>query len=113
MPGTTLSVGLVGIVAATAMAVAAVTGGTAVGQRTAAAADAAALAAADTASGAAVTNYAPCRAAEQVAAAFGASVAECELRQTEATVTVQATYAVFTVTARARAGPPGGLQAAR
>ncbi len=69
-----------------------------------AAADAAALAAADTASGAAWGH--PCERAGQAAELNRTFLAECALDGYIATVTVTRTILGFELTARSRAGPP-------
>jgi secretion/DNA translocation related TadE-like protein len=107
MPGAVVALGALGCVASLTMGLSIVGGAAVAGQRTAGAADAAALAAADAASGAATGE--PCDRAGQIAAATGARIAECEVRGLIATVTVEATYAGMTVRASARAGPPPSL----
>ena len=77
-------------------------------QRTAGAADAAALAAADAASGAVPTGEQPCELAARVAQAAGATLTGCVLEGFVATVEVQAAYAGLAAVSRARAGPPEG-----
>jgi secretion/DNA translocation related TadE-like protein len=74
-------------------------------QRLEAAADAAALAAADTATGFSA-GY-PCDAAAQAAALNGAQLAECSVEGLVATVQVRGQVLGLDVIVAARAGPPG------
>lgn len=106
MAGTVLSAGLIGVAATMALGAALIGGAATTAHRVAGAADAAALAAADTASGAITLTELPCHAAERVARAAGTTVTECRLDGLVATVQVNSTYAVMTVVAVARAGPP-------
>lgn len=103
--GSLLAVGVIASVFALTMMLIPVTQALAVKQRLAAAADAAALAAADTASGA-ITGF-PCEAADAVARLHEAALGECALDGIVATVSVHATYLGFEIEVRARAGPPG------
>ncbi|WP_137843265.1 Rv3654c family TadE-like protein [Microbacterium sp. 2FI] len=104
MAGATLSAAVVGCAAALVVGLATVGTAAVVGQRLAAAADAAALAAADTASGAA--HGIPCERADEVAHAHDAVLAECRLEGLIATVSVTTSFGGVEATARARAGPP-------
>lgn len=101
-----VAVGIIGAMTALAVALLALLGVSVVSQRAANAADAAALAAADAMSGA--VAGVPCRLAGAAAARNGARLDACEGDGAAASVTV-AIEAVpgFTVTASARAGPPG------
>lgn len=81
------------------------------GARAANAADAAALAAADAMLGIAVaTDTDPCGLAGELATRHGATVARCDLAesQLEARITVVVRSGLMTVTREARAGPPHG-----
>ncbi|QKJ18778.1 helicase [Microbacterium hominis] len=104
MAGSSLSLGVVA--ATVALALAAMTAGSAAltARRVAGAADAAALAAADAASGA--VGGVPCERAAELATLGGAALTACELDVLIATVSVTASFAGLPVTARARAGPP-------
>lgn len=106
MAGTILAAGLASITATMVLGAALVGGAATTAHRVTGAADAAALAAADTASGAIFTRDTPCQAAERVAHAANTSITECRLDGVVATVGVKSTYAVMTVVAVARAGPP-------
>lgn len=77
-------------------------------QRVVAAADAAALAAADTASGA--TAGFPCDAAGRAARLNGARLGRCEIDGLIATVSAVSAYWGMNITVLARAGPPGGAR---
>ncbi|CAN5553331.1 hypothetical protein BH10ACT7_BH10ACT7_06440 [soil metagenome] len=81
--------------------------GLATRQSVAAAADAAALAAADTASGR-VPGY-PCDNAERVALANGARLDSCELDGLVVTVLAVRSIVGIEVTVAATAGPPAGI----
>jgi secretion/DNA translocation related TadE-like protein len=74
-------------------------------QRVVAAADAAALAAADTASGA-IVGF-PCEAAKTAAQLNGARLGRCDVDGLIATVSAASSYLGLTITVLARAGPPG------
>lgn len=74
-------------------------------QRVVAAADAAALAAADTASGA-IAGF-PCDAAKRTARLNGARLDRCEIDDLIASVSTGSTYWGLDITVLARAGPPG------
>jgi secretion/DNA translocation related TadE-like protein len=74
----------------------------------AAAADAAALAAADTASGA--LPGVPCEAAAAAAALGGAALADCSVEGAIATITVTGSALGMRLEARARAGPPSEIR---
>jgi secretion/DNA translocation related TadE-like protein len=76
-------------------------------QRTARAADLAALAAADTASGL-VAGYA-CESAATAAQLNGATLEHCEVDGGAARVLTRSDYLGIPVSAEARAGPPGSL----
>jgi secretion/DNA translocation related TadE-like protein len=104
MAGTFLSAGVVVCVASLAVGLTAAGSAAVFSQRIAGAADAAALAAADAASGAIVGV--PCERAAEVAGATGAVVSDCEVVDLIATVTVTASFGVFTAAVSARAGPP-------
>ena len=73
MAGTALAAGVLTVAATLSLGLAAVGGAAVTAQRTAGAADAAALAAADSASGAVITDEDPCGLAVRVAAASGAT----------------------------------------
>ncbi|SMH46182.1 helicase/secretion neighborhood TadE-like protein [Rathayibacter oskolensis] len=103
------SIVAVGVVAGTVLVTAAVLSGcgAVVGhQRAVAAADAAALAAADTASG--LVSGEPCAAASGIATAGGAELTECALDAGIATVEVVVALGPLALPARSRAGPPPG-----
>jgi secretion/DNA translocation related TadE-like protein len=101
-----LAVGIIGAMTALAVAFVAMLGVFVVSQRAANAADAAALAAADAMSGA--VPGVPCRLAASVAARNGARLEACAGDGAAASVSVViATLPGLTVTASARAGPPG------
>lgn len=102
--GSILAVAIVGACVLLSAALIPVLALLALGQAVQAAADAAALAAADTASGA-VAGY-PCEAAGTAAALNGASVGRCSVDGLIATVAVERRVAGFVLNARARAGPP-------
>lgn len=108
MAGSALAAGVLVVAAGLSLGLAAVGGAAVTAQRVAGAADAAALAAADASSGAVVTAEEPCALAARVAAASGASLADCAIEGFVATVQVQAAYAGLTAVSRARAGPPEG-----
>jgi len=78
-------------------------------QRVVAAADAAALAAADTASGA-LAGF-PCDAAERAARLNGAGLGRCRIDGLIATVSARSTSWGLNITVLARAGPPGARSA--
>ncbi|WP_157009228.1 Rv3654c family TadE-like protein [Agromyces laixinhei] len=102
-----LAVGVIGAMAALAVALTALLGVFVVSQRASNAADAAALAAADAISGA--VAGVPCALADSVAARNGARLSACEGDGAAASVIVVIdTVAGFAVSASARAGPPGG-----
>ncbi|MEV4737920.1 MULTISPECIES: Rv3654c family TadE-like protein [unclassified Microbacterium] len=106
MAGTALSAGVLAVVAALALGLAAAGGAAVTAQRAAGAADAAALAAADAASGAIPTVDTPCGLAARIAAASHTRLVECTVTGLVATVRVQAAYAGLAAVSRARAGPP-------
>lgn len=108
MAGSALAAGLLSVAAALSLGLAAVGGAAVTAQRAAGAADAAALAAADAASGAIATGEEPCALAARVAAASGATLADCVVDGFVATVQVNAAYAGLAAVSRARAGPPEG-----
>lgn len=108
MAGTALAAGVLTVAATLSLGLAAVGGAAVTAQRTAGAADAAALAAADAASGAVITDEDPCALAVRVAAASGATVAACTLEGFTATVEVRSAYAGLVAVSRARAGQPEG-----
>ena len=101
--GTLLAVALIGCVASLALAALPLYMTVAASRSVEAAADAAALAAADTASGL-VPGY-PCERAAEIAAANGASLVACETDGLVATVAVSRTLLGIAVTAAATAGP--------
>jgi secretion/DNA translocation related TadE-like protein len=100
-----LAVGIVGAVVALTALVGPAAATFVVSQRAANAADAAALAAADAASGA-VAGI-PCELAAQAAARNGAMVTACGLHGPVATVAASIDALGVTLSATARAGPPG------
>ncbi|TPW77315.1 Rv3654c family TadE-like protein [Schumannella soli] len=104
MSGGIAGVGVVVTTAGIALAVVGLGAGLTERQRVIAAADAAALAAADTASGAVSGD--PCTQAARLAAAHRAALAACRISGAEATVEVHGEFAGIPLTARARAGPP-------
>ncbi|MBS0024376.1 Rv3654c family TadE-like protein [Microbacterium paraoxydans] len=106
MAGTVLAAGVLVVGATLAVGLVAVGGAAVTTQRTAAAADAAALAAADARSGAVPTSQTPCALAAHVAQAGGARLVRCSLAGDVATVTVSAAYAGLAAVSRARAGQP-------
>lgn len=108
MAGTALAAGILTVAASLSLGLAAVGGAAVTAQRTAGAADAAALAAADAASGAIVTGEEPCALAARVAAAAGGRLSACTLDDFAATVEVRSAYAGLVAASRARAGQPGG-----
>ena len=101
------ALGIAGAIVAVSIAVVPVLGVFVASQEAANAADAAALAAADAISGA-VTGV-PCDLADAVAARNGATLVSCEGEGEGpvATVRVEIERFGFTVSAAARAGPPG------
>jgi len=101
-----LAVALLGAIVLVAGAVLLSVGVLAAQQGVQNAADSAALAAADTLSGRAA-GY-PCENAERAAVLNEASVTSCSTDSLVATVTVIRDWAQLRLTARARAGPPGG-----
>ena len=108
MAGSALAAGVLVVAASLSLGLAVVAGASVTAQRTAGAADAAALAAADAASGAVPSAAAPCELAARVADAAGVTLTECALEGFVATVGVQAAYAGLAAVSRARAGPPEG-----
>lgn len=106
MAGSALAAALLVVCGTLSLGLAAVGGAGVTAQRTAGAADAAALAAADAASGAVPTAEEPCALAATVAAANGAALTRCSLEGDVATVSVEAAYAGLAAVSRARAGPP-------
>ncbi|WP_223694403.1 Rv3654c family TadE-like protein [Leifsonia poae] len=105
---TVLAVGIIGALLGLAAAGIAVAGAAVAQQRAANAADAAALTAADVASGR--LPGVPCTEADDVAQANGSRVSSCRLDGLIVTIVVESDYLGFTVTAEARAGPPGTAQ---
>ena len=107
-----MSIGTITVVGMLAFGAVAAGGAAVTAQRMSAAADAAALAGADTAAG--FASGEPCDAAAHVAAAHGATVADCGVVGTTVSVRVYAVFAGFDVSAAARAGVPatssGGAQ---
>lgn len=106
MAGSAIAAGLLSAVSALALGLAIVGGAAVTAQRTAGAADAAALAAADAAIGAVAVDDEPCAVAARVASAAGATLTHCAITGFVATVEVQAAYAGLAAVSRARAGPP-------
>lgn len=102
--GSVLAVAVLGGVVAVTLVLVPVLGLLSVGQSVRAAADAAALAGADTASG--LVPGVPCDAAQRAAALNAARLSECTLTGLIVTVTVTRVADGFTVHGRARAGPP-------
>lgn len=100
-----LAVGIVGAVVALTALVVPAAATFVVSQQASNAADAAALAAADAVSGA--VPGVPCELAAEVTARNGASLASCEVEGAAVTVGVVVGAMGMTVTAAARAGPPG------
>jgi len=109
MAGSALAAGVLAVAASLSLGLAAVGGAAVTAQRTAGAADAAALAAADASSGAIVTGEEPCALAARVAAASGATLVSCVLDGLVATVQVESAYAGLAAVSHARAGPPEGF----
>lgn len=108
MAGTALAAGVLTVAATLSLGLAAVGGAAVTAQRTAGAADAAALAAADAAAGAVITDEDPCSLAARVATASRATVSSCTVRGLTATVEVRSAYAGLVAVSRARAGQPEG-----
>lgn len=104
MAGAVLVVGSMLLSSSLALGLAAVGGAAVTARRVAGAADNAAIAAADTVSGALAGE--PCERAAEVAEASGTRLASCGTEGLEAVVLVEASFAGWTATARARAGPP-------
>lgn len=103
--GTVLALGILGATVAVVLTLIPVTGAFVASQRVANAADAAALAAADVASGA-VPGVA-CQLAAVAASLNGAVLGDCELNGAVAAVSASSRWWVFSLSAKARAGPPG------
>lgn len=103
--GAILALGVIGATVAVVLTVIPVTGAFVASQRVVNAADAAALAAADVASGA-VPGVA-CQQATAAASLNGAVLDGCELSGAVALVSVSGSWWVFSLSAVARAGPPG------
>lgn len=103
--GAVLALGVLGAIMTVVLTLIPVTGAFVASQRVTNAADAAALAAADVASGA-VPGVA-CQLATEAASLNGAVLDGCELSGAVALVSVSDSWWVFSLTARARAGPPG------
>lgn len=103
--GSVLAVGVIGAIFALSALIIPVSLALAVKHRVEAAADAAALAAANTASGR-IGGY-PCHAAGDAAAINGATLGSCTLDGVVVTVTAHSAWLGFTITAKSRAGPPG------
>lgn len=106
MAGSALAAGLLTVAASLSLGLAAVGGAAVTAQRSAGAADAAALAAADVISGAVAIADEPCAVAARVATASGATLTRCDVDGFVATVQVEAAYAGLAAVSRARAGPP-------
>lgn len=106
MTGSSLAAGIVTVVATVSFGMVVAGGAVVASVRLAAAADAAALAAADTASGAVLTNEPACSVAARVAAANGARLTRCELAGLVATIEVKLGYVGLQASASSRAGPP-------
>ena len=103
--GAVLALGVLGAIMTVVLTLIPVAGAFVASQRVANAADAAALAAADVASGA-VPGVA-CQLANEAASLNGAVLDGCELSGAVALVSVSGNWWVFSLRARARAGPPG------
>ena len=103
--GAVLALGVLGATVSVVLAVIPASGAFVASQRVANAADAAALAAADVASGA-VPGVA-CQLATAAASLNGAVLDGCELSGAVALVSVSSSWWVFSLSASARAGPPG------
>lgn len=103
--GAVLTVGVLGAVVTVVLTVIPVAGAFVASQRAANAADAAALAAADVASGA--MPGVACELATAAASLNGAVLDRCELSGGVALVSVSSNWWVFSLSATARAGPPG------
>ncbi|RZU66285.1 secretion/DNA translocation related TadE-like protein [Microterricola gilva] len=103
--GTVLTLAVLGATVGVVLTLIPVTGAFVASQRAANAADAAALAAADVASGA-VPGVA-CQLATVAASLNGAVLDGCELNGAVALVSVSTSWWVFSLSASARAGPPG------
>ncbi len=101
--GSVLMIGVVALVLSTGSAAVSISAAFAVKQRTAHAADAAALAAADTATGM-VAGF-PCEAAEKAARLNGADLGGCEIEGHIARVIARGQYLGIEVAVQARAGP--------
>lgn len=108
MAGTALAAGILTVTATLSVGLVALGGAAVTAQRTAGAADAAALAAADAASGAIVTDQDPCALAARIATTADATVISCEVHGLTATVQVRSSYAGVFAVSDARAGPREG-----
>jgi secretion/DNA translocation related TadE-like protein len=106
MSGTALAAGVVAVAATLSLGLAAVGGAAVTAQRTAGAADAAALAAADVTSGAVTARDDACAVAARVAQASGSELVACAVDALTVTVKVRSAYSGLVAVARARAGPP-------
>lgn len=104
MAGSVLGVGILAVGAVLATGYAAAGAVSVASVHVAGVADAAALAAADTASG--LVPGMPCERAGAVAEGSDAVLAACAVDGQDATIEVTGRVGGFTVTARARAGPP-------
>ena len=104
MAGTALAAGVLTVAATLSLGLAAVGGAAVTAQRTAGAADAAALAAADTALG--FASGVPCERAAEVVSQARLTLIGCDVDGVTVTVEAAAVTGVFRVHARARAGPP-------
>ncbi len=104
MAGSTVSIGVLAVVATLGMGLGAVGAAAVSAARAAATADTAAVAAADTALG--FVAGAPCERAEEIVSSAGLALVGCEVDGVSATVTAAVAAGVFRVHARARAGPP-------
>lgn len=102
---TVLALGIVGVLMSVTAGAVAVAGASVSHQTAAGAADAGALAAADVASGRLPGS--PCAIAEAVIRANGVRMGACEVDGLVASVSAAVHYLGFTVSAEARAGPPG------
>lgn len=103
--GSVLAIAVIASVVAVTLMLVPLTQALVLKQRVVAAADAAALAAADTASGA-LAGF-PCAAAEKAARLNGARVGRCEIDGLIATVSAVSSYWGLNISVLARAGPPG------
>jgi helicase/secretion neighborhood TadE-like protein len=102
--GSVLAIGVLACVLAITAVIVPTCAALVIKQRVVAAADAAALAAADTASG--LIAGVPCDAGRRMAQKNGATLARCSVDGAVATVTASSTWLGLSITVSARAGPP-------